>query len=150
MLPEVPAPRIIPALPAAAVAALLLLCGCGDSGGPCNGQERLCGLRLVHTHLYGESLSDDDLTDLALLRLDYVTAIEVLDTGLPGKVYSAHLLPENPEGKAWDILPPTTVHALEPDFWEVMDALEGPLAMTFQPAEPSADAGQRTPLDGVE
>lgn len=47
------------------------------------GRDRLCGLRLVHTHLKGEPLSDDDLTDLALLRLDVVAAIEVLADGLP-------------------------------------------------------------------
>jgi len=33
---------------------------------------RLKGLRLVHTHLNGEGLSPDDLTDLALLRLDLI------------------------------------------------------------------------------
>ncbi len=33
---------------------------------------RFRGLRLVHTHLSGESLTRDDLTDLALLRLDVV------------------------------------------------------------------------------
>ncbi|MEJ2079417.1 MAG: hypothetical protein P8Z74_15670 [Acidobacteriota bacterium] len=33
-------------------------------------EGRLRGLRLVHTHLKGESLTDDDLNDLALLRLD--------------------------------------------------------------------------------
>ena len=29
-------------------------------------RDRLCGLRLVHTHLNHEPISDDDLTDLAL------------------------------------------------------------------------------------
>src|SRR5688572_32977820 len=36
---------------------------------------RFRGLRLVHTHLRGEPLTHDDLTDLALLRLDLVAAI---------------------------------------------------------------------------
>ena len=45
---------------------------------------RLRGLRFVHTHLRGEPLSHDDLTDLALLRLDFMAAIEVLESGLPG------------------------------------------------------------------
>src|SRR5688572_20117097 len=35
---------------------------------------RFRGLRLVHTHLRGEPLTRDDLTDLALLRLDLVCA----------------------------------------------------------------------------
>ena len=32
--------------------------------------DRFRGLRCVHTHLRGEELTRDDLTDLALLRLD--------------------------------------------------------------------------------
>ena len=48
-----------------------------DIGRPRAGAGRLRGLRLVHTHLNGEPLTSDDLTDLALLRLDLVAAIEV-------------------------------------------------------------------------
>jgi GTP-binding protein HflX len=36
---------------------------------------RLNGLRCIHTHLNNEPLSRDDLTDLALLRLDIMAAI---------------------------------------------------------------------------
>ena len=36
---------------------------------------RLNGLRCVHTHLTPEPLTDDDLTDLALLRLDMIAAV---------------------------------------------------------------------------
>src|SRR5262245_4169954 len=58
--------------------------------------ERFRGLRCVHTHLLGEKLTQDDLTDLALLRLDLMSAIQVDgNTGLPGFVHSAHLLPGN-------------------------------------------------------
>ena len=56
--------------------------------------ERFRGLRCVHTHLLGEKLTQDDLTDLALLRLDLMSVIQVdKSNGLPGLVYSAHLLP---------------------------------------------------------
>src|SRR5213594_1834292 len=56
--------------------------------------DRFRGLRCVHTHLRGEDLTRDDLTDLALLRLDLIAAIDVDGrTGLPGKVRAAHLLP---------------------------------------------------------
>src|SRR5512132_1231081 len=55
---------------------------------------RFRGLRCVHTHLRGEELTQDDLTDLALLRLDLMAAIDVdPETGLPGLVRAAHLLP---------------------------------------------------------
>ena len=33
-------------------------------------EDRFRGLRCVHTHLLGEKLTQDDLTDLALLRLE--------------------------------------------------------------------------------
>ena len=45
---------------------------------------RFRGLRLVHTHLRGEGLTRDDLTDLALLRLDLVAAIGVDPAGHAG------------------------------------------------------------------
>ena len=67
--------------------------------------DRFRGLRCVHTHLLGEKLTHDDLTDLALLRLDLMSAIEV-DTrsGLPGMVYSAHLVPATDDANVDDLL----------------------------------------------
>ncbi len=88
------------------------------------GRDRLCGLRLVHTHLKQEPLTDDDLTDLALLRLDMVAAIGVMDNGLPGKVYAAHLVPVNNGTGPWELLKPAPVHDLDDDFLETMEALE--------------------------
>src|SRR6185295_8844911 len=56
--------------------------------------DRFRGLRCIHTHLRGEELTRDDLTDLALLRLDLMAAIDVNQTtGLPGIVRAAHMLP---------------------------------------------------------
>lgn len=66
-----------------------------------SGESRLKGLRLVHTHLNGEALSRDDLTDLALLRLDFICAVAAEESGLSGNVHSAHLIPENPDGRYW-------------------------------------------------
>ena len=68
-----------------------------DIGRLRGGVGRFRGLRLVHTHLKGEPLTRDDLNDLALLRLDLVAMIEVLDTGLPGRVELAHLAPLSPD-----------------------------------------------------
>jgi GTP-binding protein HflX len=60
--------------------------------------DRFRGLRCVHTHLRGEDLTQDDLTDLALLRLDLMAAIDVdPETGLPGLLRAAHLLPMRAE-----------------------------------------------------
>ena len=45
-----------------------------DLGRLRSGRQRFRGIRLVHTHLADEPLTRDDLTDLALLRLDLVAA----------------------------------------------------------------------------
>jgi GTP-binding protein HflX len=94
-----------------------------DVGRARAGESRLRGLRLVHTHLQGEPLTRDDHTDLALLRLDLVAALEVLGDGLPGKVHYAHLLPENPNGAMWKDEEAAGVHDL------AYDALDGALAL---------------------
>jgi GTP-binding protein HflX len=94
-----------------------------DVGRARAGSHRLRGLRLVHTHLDGEPLTRDDHTDLALLRLDLVAALEVLPDGLPGKVHLAHLLPENPAGALWKDEVAPSVHDLG------YDALAGALAL---------------------
>lgn len=85
------------------------------------GAVRLRGLRLVHTHLYQEPLSQEDLADLTLLRLDYITAITIDDHGLPASYYSAHVQPGNP---GYELEPPRRPGTLTEDFTETMDALE--------------------------
>ena len=55
------------------------------------GSSRFRGLRLVHTHLRGEGLSQDDLTDLSLLQLDAIVVLQVKIDGLPGGVELAYL-----------------------------------------------------------
>lgn len=56
------------------------------------GRSALRGLRFIHTHLRDEPLSNEDLTDLSLLRFDMIAAITVRD-GLPYRIYTAHLMP---------------------------------------------------------
>jgi len=92
------------------------------------GLGRLRGLRMVHTHLKGEPLTSDDLTDLALLRLDLIVAVTVHPGGLPGQVHCAHLLPENAGGQMWAQLEPIGVHDLVQDFLELVRSLEAEFA----------------------
>lgn len=104
-----------------------------------SGILRLRGLRLIHTHLQGEPLNEEDLTDLALLRLDMMMALNITgkDSQLP--IQSAHLLPDNPEKKVWEIDPPTSVKLFDMDFVKWIQSLED----EFQ-------RGQRSiPLKGV-
>lgn len=62
------------------------------------GAARLRELRLIHTHLKKEPLSEEDLFDLTLLRLDTVTAITVDQRGLPEFFYTARLSPSAKTG----------------------------------------------------
>jgi GTP-binding protein HflX len=88
------------------------------------GALRLRGLRLIHTHLQREPLNEEDLTDLALLRLDIVMAILVDGDGLGSVAHWAHLLPDNPEQKVWSIAPPVPLSELRIDFVRWIEALE--------------------------
>jgi GTP-binding protein HflX len=85
---------------------------------------RLRGLRLIHTHLNGEPISQDDLTDLALLHLDLVLAIGVKKDGLPGKVFLAHLLPDNPQNEQWNLLEFPHPSQITIDFSQLITSLE--------------------------
>jgi len=62
------------------------------------------------------------------LRLDLVCAIEAGEDGLPGVVHTAHLVPENPEGRYWEILPPKRPAEMDLDFLSFITALEGEFA----------------------
>ncbi|KFE61051.1 GTPase HflX [Hyalangium minutum] len=95
-----------------------------DIGRARAGQVRLRGLRLVHTHLKSEPLTKDDLTDLALLRLDMVAAVGVGREGLPGVLHYAHLVPENGANEFWRVSTLPSVHTGQPDLIDTMDALE--------------------------
>src|SRR6202795_3501525 len=98
--------------------------------------DRFRGLRCVHTHLRGEELTRDDLTDLALLRLDLMAAIDVDEqTGLPGVVRAAHLLastaPElspNGHSKQFGFLDPAVSSQLNVDFLALIEAQEEEMA----------------------
>ncbi|MDE3119028.1 MAG: GTPase HflX [Nitrospirota bacterium] len=92
------------------------------------GNRLLRGVRLVHTHLHNEPLSKDDVTDLALLRLDLIAAIGVGANGLPADVHVAHLLPPNPQGRVFDVMPATPFYALDLDCQKFVEALEAELA----------------------
>jgi GTP-binding protein HflX len=88
------------------------------------GRKRLRGVRCLHTHLKNEPLTRDDLTDLALLRLDLMVAIAVRGNGLPGLISVAHLLPPNPENKSYEVFPPVDFYQFRMDFGSFITSLE--------------------------
>jgi GTP-binding protein HflX len=126
--------------------------------------DRFRGLRCVHTHLLGEKLTQDDLTDLALLRLDLMSAIQVdKSTGLPALVHSAHLVPatdadehgENTERQlAFDGLPyaflePAIPAHLDTDFTSLINSLEDEMARVRHVSRGKVPGRERAILIGV-
>jgi GTP-binding protein HflX len=109
------------------------------------GRQRLRGLRCLHTHLGREGLTQDDLADLAVLRLDLMTALEVTEEGLPGLVHSAHLMPDGEESQVWELLEPASVHDLEMDVAETIASLEEELTRAPS-ARPLGDTRDRALL----
>lgn len=97
-------------------------------------ERRFRGLRCLHTHLASEPLTRDDLTDLALLRLDAMSAIEAREDGLPGIVRTAHLRPANADdgngnhAEPWELLPPVLPSEIDLDFAEFIAHLEDEFA----------------------
>ena len=92
------------------------------------GRGRLRGLRLVHTHLNGESVTQDDLMDLVFLRLDAIGVIHVDAHGGATNMELAHILPSSENGQpGWEILPPLPCHRPELDFLELVQSLENEL-----------------------
>ncbi len=53
---------------------------------------RLRGLRCIHTHFNNEPLTQDDITDLMLLKLDIMAAVNISEKGLPTIVHIGHIL----------------------------------------------------------
>lgn len=109
---------------------------------------RFTGLRLIHTHLNGEDLSPEDLTDLSHLRLDLIGALQVQEDGSPGKLCWAHLIPENPQGDYWLIHDPQEPHRLNLHFLSFIAALEDEFAK--QQKTRKIDAAEKAILVRVE
>ena len=65
--------------------------------------SRLRGLRLIHTHLKDEMLNEEDLADLVLLRLDYISAIVLEANGFPKFFYSAYVNDDPLSNELWHI-----------------------------------------------
>lgn len=108
------------------------------------GRSGLRGLRCIHTHLKGEPLSQDDLNDLALLRLDLMVALGVGEDGLPGAVHYAYLLPPGPGERSAEVLSAASIHHLNLDlgvFLRGLDAeLERRMAETVDLSDPREKA----------
>ena len=98
-----------------------------DLGRSRAGSARFRGQRLVVTHLRGEGISKDNLTDLTLLRLDAVIVVQAQIDGLPGAVEWAHVLPpEEVRGgqDIWRVESRASVHHWNDDYAAFITDLE--------------------------
>ncbi|WP_165078681.1 GTPase HflX [Desulfovibrio sp. ZJ209] len=104
--------------------------------------SRLRGLRLLHTHLSPEGLTEEDLMDLLFLRLDAVIALSVNPEGEPVRWQAATLAPG---GAAAPGAPPCQVD--EPRPWDrtagdfAARAAEIEAALSALPAAPPSGPG---------
>jgi GTPase len=121
------------------------------------GRWRLRGLRLVHTHLQSEPLSQEDLMDLVFLRLDCIGAIYVDQNGGAVQLEVAHILPGSASGAAgpprssasgpqsytrgWEVLEPVPCHDPDLDFPALVRSLEDELERN-RLAIPAAGRGE--------
>ncbi len=92
------------------------------------GRKRLRGLRMVHTRLSDDTLSQDDLTDLALLRLDAMAVLTARSPSAPPTCSWAHLLPPNPEGRVYEVFPTMPLARVPGDLRDFLASLDAQLA----------------------
>lgn len=109
------------------------------------GRKRLRGLRLLHTHLKQEPLTEDDLTDLRLLRLDLIAAFSVGDSRRIA-VQLAHLSAE-PSGIS--VLPVQPVDRLTGYGTDFIADLERSLDKALRVEAPSVEGQERAILISV-
>ncbi len=99
------------------------------------GKKHTRSIRCIHTHLKNESLTQDDLTDLALLRLDLMAAIGISGDGHPGNIYMAHLIPPNEEGKAYKMLNQRLFHQLDLNMEDLFEDIDKRLSLNREGLE---------------
>jgi GTPase len=113
-------------------------------------EGRFRGLRLIHTHLYGEPLTRDDLVDLVRLRLDLVAALQLAPDGEVRGMTYAHNVPVSPEADADDeeetkpyrVVGPIAPGRMEVDFGSLIANLESEFARTSRTREVRAKDGR--------
>ena len=104
-----------------------------------SGQERLRGLRLLHTHLNPGGISQEDLMDMLFLRLDAVVALTVNPVGDPVQWQAAHLLPSPSGGQPYHLDSPQPWDRTESQFVATAEALEEELARKAEDAREADD-----------
>jgi GTP-binding protein HflX len=92
-------------------------------------EGRFRALRLVHTHLFNEPLTKDDLVDLTRLRLDLVAAVLLNPGSEPQRFSYAYNKPTfEGKGTPYEVVGPVPYGQQEPNFAELIGSLEAEFA----------------------
>ncbi len=98
-----------------------------------NDTRFLRGLRVIQTHLNNEPLTQLELMNLGMYRLDALAGLGVTSQGQTADIHFAHLLPSNPHQAIHEVWPATAWHSFRLNFSELMHSLEGEMKRAFQP-----------------
>jgi GTP-binding protein HflX len=110
-------------------------------------EGRFRALRLVHTHVRGEPLDDDDLVDLVRLRLDLVVALQIAHTGEVRNVMYAYNVPQTPP---YEVVGPLPLGRIELDAAALVRDLEAEFARRTRAREVKAKDGRAILLHVAE
>lgn len=105
-----------------------------------SGADRLRGLRLLHTHLTPDGLSQEDLMDLLFLRLDAIIVLTVNPDGDPVQWQEAHLLPTPVAGQPYRVEQLRPWDQTSAHFTATAEALEEELARRSDDTREASDA----------
>lgn len=113
-------------------------------------EGRFRALRLVHTHMYNEPLTRDDIVDLVRLRLDLVAAIQLSAECEPKTIDYAYNTPSSPVGSTdgqdehlpYRRVGPVPVGRVDVDFGELINALEDEFAKRSKTVSTTAKDGR--------
>ena len=112
------------------------------------GKHPLRGLRLIHTHLKNEPVSEDDITDLSLLRLDLLAALFLVPARQQLSAQIAHLSPTH-GGPSAVTMPAAPLDRIDLDCVHFIPELEADLERSVRAATHAGDAAERAILISV-
>ncbi len=112
------------------------------------GKSPLRGLRLIHTHLKNELLSEDDLTDLSLLRLDLMAALLFAPASSRIRAQLAWVSPDT-SGQPTQVCEPQALERVDLDCAHFFQELEVDLSRAARSGARGTDALERAILISV-
>lgn len=112
------------------------------------GKRVMRGLRLIHTHLKNEPISEDDLTDLSLLRFDLLAALLFTSGKVQIQAQLAWLSPDQ-RGALTTLDPIVPLERIDVDCNHAIPELEADLEKVARSATKTSEALERAILISV-